>query len=69
MLFSSWITFFGEQIFGGKIIEKIKNRRGLQRLVVNYGLESRYTIDDFDQCNYQYALYESGFELGFSVKN
>tara|TARA_S200000501_G_C20556275_1_gene626750 strand:+ start:169 stop:591 length:423 start_codon:yes stop_codon:yes gene_type:complete len=46
-----------------KRINKKNSEEGLQRLVDNYGLKIQNPIDDFNQCDYQYALAESGMKL------
>ena len=68
-----WIfgsMFFADQISNWNINRRNKkiSEEGLQRLVDNYGLESLYTTEDFNQCNYRYALGESSIELGFIDK-
>ena len=64
----TWI--FGSMFFGGKISNWNINRRnkkisedGLQRLVDEYGLKIQNPIEDFNQCNYQYALAETMVEM------
>ena len=70
-----WVVLLGSLIFGDDYSSwqsERKNKKiseeGLQRLVDNYGLESRYTTEDFNQCNYQYAFYKAGIDLGQSDK-
>ena len=70
-----WVVLLGSLIFGDDYSSWQREKRnkkisedGLQRLVDNYGLESRYTTEDFNQCNYQYAFYKAGIDLGHSDK-
>ena len=70
-----WVVLLGSLIFGDDYSSWQRERKnkkiseeGLQRLVDDYGLESRYTTEDFNQCNYRYALGESSIELGFIDK-
>ena len=67
------LIIFGVLIFGDDYSSWERERKnqkiaedGLQRLADNYGLKIKNPIEDFNQCNYWYAYYEAGINLGFS---
>ena len=62
------ITYFWDDYSHGNARENKNFRRGTTVIRDDYGLESRYTREDFNQCNYRYALGESSIELGFIDK-
>ena len=70
-----WVVLLGVLIFGDDYSSWQRERKnkknseeGLLKLVDNYGLESRYSTEDFNECSFQYALGESEVELGYSDK-
>lgn len=70
-LIALFISFFAlpniEDKFSSWRIER-RNRKtsedGLQRLIDEYGLTLPDPIEDFNQCSFHYAFYQSLFDIG-----